>query len=49
MKNFKYKKAKEYIEKGLTVSPNHSKLLSLKADASEKLPTKVFKSFKSHF
>ena len=49
MKNFKYEKANEYIEKGLTVSPNHSKLLSLKADASENLPTKVFKSFKSHF
>jgi len=49
MKNFKYKKAKEYIEKGLTVFPNHSKLLSLKADASENLPKKVFKSFKSIF
>ena len=49
MKNFKYEKANEYIEKGLAVSPNHSKLLSLKADAGKNLPTKVYESFKSHF
>ena len=49
MRHFKYEKANEYIERGLMVSPNHSGLLSLKADANEKLPKKVLNSLKRIF
>lgn len=49
MKKFRYEKARQSIEKGLAIAPNHPELLSLKRDVNEKLPKRVLKSFESLF
>lgn len=49
MNTFRYEKARQSIEKGLAMSPNHPELLSLKKDVNEKLPKRVLKSFEGLF
>ena len=49
MKLFQYEKARQYIEKGLMIVPDHPQLLALEGDANDNLPRRVIKSFKRIF
>ena len=47
MKKFRYINAKNLIEQGLAIDPNHSELLSIQKELSEKFPIKLLNSLKN--
>jgi serine/threonine protein kinase len=48
MKRFNYEKAKRYVEKGLTIVPNHETLLALRAQIEAPLHKRLYESIKEN-
>jgi hypothetical protein len=47
MEKFKYERAKHYVDTGLSIVPEHERLLALKRQVDASLPSRVFHSIKN--
>jgi len=47
MEKFRYERAKHYVDTGLSIVPEHERLLALKKQVDASLPSRIFHSLKS--